>query len=119
VDDEARMNLRPGVLPFQWLRHAAEEGWITSPGPALDASQLQPASLDLRLGAVAYRMRSSFLPGREPVAQKLAALTMYDIPLAPAAVLERGHVYLIPLLEALALPPYLRGKTNPKSSTRH
>ena len=111
------MSLRPGVLPFQWLRRAAEEGWITSPGQALDASQLQPASLDLRLGAVAYRMRSSFLPGREPVAQKLAALTMYDIPLAPAAVLERGHVYLIPLLEALALPPYLRGKTNPKSST--
>jgi len=51
------------------------------------------------------------------VAQKLAALTMYDIPLVPAAVLERGHVYLIPLLEVLALPPYLRGKTNPKSST--
>ena len=111
------MSLRPGVLPFQWLRRAAEEGWITSPVQALAASQLQPASLDLRLGAVAYRMRSSFLPGREPVAHKLAALTMYDIPLAPAAVLERGHVYLIPLLEALALPPYLRGKTNPKSST--
>ena len=111
------MSLRPGVLPFQWLRHAAEEGWITAPVQALDASQLQPASLDLRLGAVAYRIRSSFLPGHEPVEQKLAALTMYDIPLAPAAVLERGHVYLIPLLEGLALPPYLRGKTNPKSST--
>ena len=111
------MSLRPGVLPFQWLRRATEEGWITSPVQTLDASQLQPASLDLRLGAVAYRMRSSFLPWHEPVAHKLAALTMYEIPLAPAAVLERGHVYLIPLLEALALPPYLRGKTNPKSST--
>ena len=111
------MSLRPGVLPFQWLRRATEEGWITCPGQALDAGQLQPASLDLRLGGVAYRIRSSFLPGHEPVAQKLAALTMYDIPLAPAAVLERGHVYLIPLLEVLALPPYLRGKTNPKSST--
>ena len=111
------MSLRPGVLPFQWLRHAADEGWITAPVQALDASQLQPASLDLRLGAVAYRIRRSFLPGHEPVEQKLASLTMYDIPLAPAAVLERGHVYLIPLLEGLALPPYLRGKTNPKSST--
>jgi len=65
------MSLRPGVLPFQWLRHAAEEGWITAPVQALDASQLQPASLDLRLGAVAYRIRSSFLPGHEPVEQPL------------------------------------------------
>src|SRR5262245_13166742 len=114
---EARMSLRPGVLPFQWLRRATVEGWITSPAQALAEQQLQPASLDLRLGDVAYRIRSSFLPGHETVEQKLAALTMYDLPLAPAAVLERGHVYLIPLLEALALPPYLRGKTNPKSST--
>lgn len=111
------MSLRPGVLPLQWLRRATAEGWIRSAAQAIEERQLQPASLDLRLGSVAYRIRSSFLPGQDPVEQKLAALTMYDIPLAPAAVLERGHVYLIPLLEALALPPYLRGKTNPKSST--
>ena len=111
------MSLRPGVLPFQWLSRATADGWIASPTQAVEERQLQPASLDLRLGAVAYRIRSSFLPGHEPVEHKLAALTMYDIPLAPAAVLERGHVYLIPLLEELALPPYLRGRTNPKSST--
>ncbi|MGE3540876.1 MAG: 2'-deoxycytidine 5'-triphosphate deaminase [Candidatus Tectimicrobiota bacterium] len=111
------MSLRPGVLPFQWLRRATEENWVYAPQQAVEPQQLQPASLDLRLGPVAYRIRSSFLPGREPVAQKLASLTMYDIPLTAAAVLERGHVYLIPLLEELALPPYLRGRTNPKSST--
>jgi dCTP deaminase len=78
---------------------------------------LQPASLDLRLGPVAYRIRSSFLPGRETVAEKLATLTMYEIPLEPSAILERGHVYLIPLLEELALPPSIHAKANPKSST--
>lgn len=111
------MNLRPGVLPFQRLAQATAQGWITAPLQGLETHQLQPASLDLRLGEVAYRIRSSFLPGHESVAQKLTALTMYEIPLTPAAVLERGHVYLIPLLEALDLPPYIRGRTNPKSST--
>src|SRR4029453_7828606 len=111
------MSLRPGVLPFQWLSRATADGWIASPTQAVEERQLQPASLDLRLGAVAYRIRSSFLPGREPVEHKLAALTMYDLPLAPAAVLERGHVYLIPLLEELALPSFIHAKANPKSST--
>jgi dCTP deaminase len=111
------MDLRPGVLPFQWLRRAVEAGWITSSERELEERQLQPASLDLRLGPVVYRIRSSFLPGHESVEKKLAALTMYEIPLAPTAVLERGHVYLIPLLEALALPPFLHAKANPKSST--
>ena len=111
------MSLRAGVLPYQWLRHAAREGWITAPLRALEDWQFQPASLDLRLGPRAYRVRSSFLPGHESVETKLAALTMYEIPLTPSAVLERGHVYLIPLLEELALPPYLRAKANPKSST--
>jgi len=78
---------------------------------------LQPASLDLRLGETAYRIRSSFLPGQESVAEKLAYLTMYELPLRPAAILERGHVYLIPLLEELALPDHLYAKANPKSST--
>ena len=78
---------------------------------------MQPASLDLRLGETAYRIRSSFLPGQERVAEKLAYLTMYELPLTPAAILERGHVYLIPLLEELALPDAIYAKANPKSST--
>lgn len=111
------MSLRAGVLPYQWLQRAVREGWVTSPQRELETWQFQPASLDLRLGPVAYRVRSSFLPGQEPVAAKLATLTMYEISLIPAAILERGHVYLIPLYEELALPPYLRAKANPKSST--
>lgn len=106
-----------GVLPFQWLHLAAREGWIRAPKRALEERQFQAASLDLRLGPVVYRMRSSFLPGYDTVAKKLESLIMYDIPLAPSAVLERGHVYLIPLLEALALPSHLHAKANPKSST--
>lgn len=111
------MNLRAGVLPFQWLRRAAYDGWIQSPSRDFEERQWQPSSLDLRLGPVAYRMRSSFLAGQETVEHKLSALLMYEIPLESAAVLERGHVYLIPLLETLALPPFLRAKANPKSST--
>jgi dCTP deaminase len=106
-----------GVLPFQWLHHAVREGWIRSPARPLEERQFQSASVDLRLGRVAYRMRSSFLPGQETVQKKLDVLTMYDIPLAPSAILERGHVYLIPLLEALQLPPDIHAKANPKSST--
>lgn len=106
-----------GVLPFQYLAHAAGKGWIRSPQHAIAQFQFQPASLDLRLGPVAYRIRSSFLSGHESVQTKLESLTLYDIPLSPSAVLERGHVYLIPLLEELSLPSHIRAKANPKSST--
>lgn len=106
-----------GVLPFQWLTFAAHEGWIRSPQQPLEKRQFQPASLDLRLGSTAYRIRSSFLSGYESVRTKLDSLTMYDMPLSPSAVLERGHVYLIPLIEELALPAHIRAKANPKSST--
>jgi dCTP deaminase len=106
-----------GVLPVQGLHRAAREGWIRSPQQDLEERQFQSASLDLRLGSVAYRMRSSFLPGQDTVQTKLNELTMYDIALAPAAVLERGHVYLIPLLEELSFPPHIHAKANPKSST--
>ncbi len=102
---------------MQWLHHAAHEGWLTAPTQPLDKRQFQPASLDLRLGPMAYRIRSSFLPGQGTVADKLTALTMYEIPLAPSAILERGHAYLIPLLEELALPPEIHAKADPKSST--
>jgi dCTP deaminase len=111
------MSQGTGVLPFQWLHRAVREGWIRSPHRSLDERQFQAASLDLRLGSVVYRMRSSFLPGDDAVEKKLGTLVMYDIPLAPSAVLERGHVYLMPLLEELALPSYIHAKANPKSST--
>jgi dCTP deaminase len=117
VTDTASLNHRTGVLPQQWLQYAAQAGWIRSPQQALESRQFQAASLDLRLGPMAYRVRSSFLPGQDTVEQKLTALTMYETPLAPAAILERGHVYLIPLLEELALPTFIHAKANPKSST--
>ncbi len=105
------------MLPIQWLHRAVCEGWITSSGKPLEERQFQPASLDLRLGPVAYRIRSSFLPGHETVAKKLESLTLYTLPLEPSTILERGHAYLIPLLEKLALPANLHAKANPKSST--
>ena len=111
------MSQETGVLPFQSLHHAVREGWIRSTQHAVEPQQFQPASLDLRLGSIAYRIRSSFLPGHENAQKKLDTLTMYDIPLAPSAVLERGHVYLIPLAEELCLPSHIHAKANPKSST--
>ena len=83
-----------------------------------DERQVQPASLDLRLGAVAYRVRASFLPGpAATVAEKLARFALHEIDLARGAVLETGCVYIVPLLEALALPRDVAASANPKSST--
>lgn len=104
-----------GVLPFQDLAKAAAAGWIAA--PSFDDSQLQPASVDLRLGEVAYRLRCSFLPDRgSTVAQKLDAFAIDEIALGEGALLERNAPYLIPLQEELSLPEHVRGKANPKSS---
>jgi len=113
-----------GILAYQQLRMAADCGWVTVIGHGtrstdiwtLTEAQFQPASLDLRLGPVAYRVMSSFLPGPRSVAEILEDMVMYQVPLESGAILERGHVYVIPLLESLALPPEYWGRTNPKSS---
>jgi dCTP deaminase len=84
----------------------------------LDHDQIQPASLDLRLGARAYRVRASFMPGRgHTVAEKLDRLKLHEIDLENGAVLETGCVYIVPLLEALNLPFDVSASANPKSST--
>ncbi|RCK99957.1 MAG: dCTP deaminase [Candidatus Tokpelaia sp. JSC189] len=84
----------------------------------LDNDQIQPASLDLRLGEKAYRVRASFMPGPNiRVADKLERLKLHEIDLRKGAVLEMGCVYIVPLLETLALPHDLSAVTNPKSST--
>ena len=107
----------PGILPAQAIRGLIETGRLTL-GLPLGTKQLQPASLDLRLGAVAYRIRASFLPGpHATVAMKLADLKLHEIDLTKAAVLETGCVYLVPLLESLDLPPKMSASANPKSST--
>ena len=80
--------------------------------------QIQPASLDLRLGKVAYRVRASFLPGpRTTVAERIAELKLHEIALTDGAVLETNCVYIVPLLESLALPDDIAAAANPKSST--
>ncbi len=86
--------------------------------PPLDIDQVQPASLDLRLGAKAYRVRASFLPGPSYLVQsKLDRLKLHEIDLADHAVMETGCVYIVPLQEALKLPSEISASTNPKSST--
>src|SRR5262249_21591272 len=80
--------------------------------------QIQPASLDLRLGAVAYRVRASFLPGPQTtVAGRCEELKLHEIALVDGAVLETGCVYIVPLIEGLRLPEAISAAANPKSST--
>ena len=97
----ARAN-RHGILPAQEIRALVASGQILSAVP-LGPTQIQPASLDLRLGAVAYRVRASFLPGPgSDVATKLTELSLHQIDLTHGAVLETGCVYVVPLLETQA-----------------
>ena len=106
-----------GILPAQAIRHLIAAGQIKCAMP-VGEGQIQPASLDLRLGDVAYRVRASFLPGPgADVASKLADLSLHTIDLTHGAVLETGCVYVVPLLESLALPQHVAAAANPKSST--
>jgi len=112
----AKESGNPGVLPRQQIRRAVKSRIITA-DQTIDESQLQPSSVDLRLGGKAYRVRSSFLPHKKKVEEMLQELLMYDFELTDGAILEKGNVYLIPLMESLELPRDIRGRTNPKSST--
>lgn len=106
-----------GVLPAQALRRLIENGVITADRPILP-EQIQPASLDLRLGDVAYRVRASFLAGQgRSVAERIAEFEMHRMDLRQGAVLEKGCVYVIPLMERLALPEGITAVANAKSST--
>jgi len=106
-----------GILPSQAIESLIADGAVALAEPILE-KQLQPASLDLRLGPMAYRVRASFLPGRgEKVTGKLDQLQMHAISLSQGAVLETGCVYVAPLLESLDLADDLSAATNPKSST--
>jgi len=106
-----------GILPCQAISALWRDGEITAAQPLLDG-QIQPSSLDLRLGKVAYRVRASFLPGPgQNMAQKIERFTMHKVDLTQGAVLERGCVYIVPLLERLSLSQRLSAIANPKSST--
>ena len=106
-----------GILPVQELSACFEKGFISSE-TELAKGQIQPASLDLRLGKRAWRIQASFLPGiSQTVQDKIEKFSMYALDLSDGAVLETGCVYIVELQERLALPPSLSGMANPKSST--
>jgi len=106
-----------GIFSARMIAELARSGAIAS-DKRFDSDQIQPASLDLRLGNRALRVRSSFLPGPDrTVAERMRNLTLHEIDLTGGAVLERGCVYIVPLLESLALPKDVAAAANPKSST--
>ena len=109
--------MNSGVLPSQDLRRLIDAGAIAASPPVVE-DQVQPASLDLRLGPVAYRVRASFLTGKgRRVADRLDEFTMHRVNLADGAVLEKNCVYVIPLAERLHLPEGVTAVANAKSST--
>jgi len=106
-----------GVLPAQEIETLIAQGGLSGV-PAITPAQIQPASLDLRLGTVAYRVRASFLAGEgQTVEQRLSEFEMHRIDLSNGAVLEKGCVYVVPLMESLALTDGLTAVANAKSST--
>ncbi|WBU65256.1 2'-deoxycytidine 5'-triphosphate deaminase [Paracoccus aerodenitrificans] len=106
-----------GVLPDSEIRSLIANGAISAQPPITDA-QIQPASLDLRLGNRAWRLRASFLPGSDNrVQDRLSDFEMHQMDLSNGAVLEKGCVYLVPLAERLSLPKGLSAVANAKSST--
>jgi dCTP deaminase len=112
-----------GILPYQHITRLIHTGVISAP-VTIEDRQIQPASLDLRLGKKAYRLISSFLPELSAISSRLdvmdfyqSDLVMYEMDLTEGAILEKGHVYLVPLLESLKLPGTLRARANPKSTT--
>jgi dCTP deaminase len=108
----------PGVLPDWLLEQAVGAGWIDAGAGGMATGQLQPASVDLRLGRRALRVRCSFLPHDDTVEDKVKSYVFDELDLTgDGAVLERNRPYLIPLEESVALPPFLQGRANPKSST--
>ena len=107
-----------GVLPDHLLEKAITEGIITGVDDVPPSANIQPASLDLRLGDVAHRIQCSFLPGERKVEDRLKELTTNTLSLkGQGEVLEVGLPYIIPLLERVRLPQTMRARANPKSST--
>jgi dCTP deaminase len=108
-----------GVLPNHHIEKAISTGVISALGDEIPVTNIQPASLDLRLGDVAHRIQCSFLPGSHSVEGRLRELSRYTVDLTgdDGGVLEAGLPYVIPLMERLRLPQEMRARANPKSST--
>ena len=106
-----------GILPSQVIKELVRSREIQAAAEITDR-QIQPASMDLRLAATAYRIRASFLPGENAtVEQKIDQFGMHEIDLSNGAVLEKGCVYIVRLIEVLKLSSRISGVANPKSST--
>ncbi len=113
----SEQQIESGILAVQHLEEAILDGALIADRP-IEPSQLQPASLDLRLGLEAWRVQASFLPGQHmTVLDKLKKFGMHKIDLRDGAVLERGCVYIVKLQESLRLPADVSAMANPKSST--
>src|SRR5580698_7516236 len=106
-----------GILPSQEISNLIARGNISA-SPAIHPDHIQPASLDLRLGDMAHRVRASFLPGpNSTVEAKIKELRMTRVDLTAAPVFENACVYIVPLVEELSLPDNISGRANPKSTT--
>jgi len=106
-----------GILPSQKIRELVENKYVEA-SSKIEENQIQPSSVDLRLGPIAYRVQSSFLPGpTSTVENKIKDLIMTEIDLRRPTVFEKGCVYIVPLMERLHLPNGISAKANPKSST--
>ncbi|HEV2732763.1 MAG TPA: 2'-deoxycytidine 5'-triphosphate deaminase [Terriglobales bacterium] len=110
--------LATGILPSQIIRSYifGDTRRIISPAP-IDDSQIQPASIDLRLGHEAFQVSASFLPGHATIGKKINDLLIRKIRLDDSAVFEPRSVFIVPLIESLRLPSDVSGRANPKSTT--
>ena len=105
-----------GVLPSQRIQDLVEHGAVMA--DAIEDVQIQPASLDLRLGRTAYQVRASILPGpNTTVLEAAREVLVQELDLSDSQVLQKGAVYLIPAQESLKLPRGISAKANPKSTT--
>ncbi|HWF65256.1 MAG TPA: 2'-deoxycytidine 5'-triphosphate deaminase [Rhizomicrobium sp.] len=117
-DDGGYGRFSTGILPSHVLKRLIAQRRELSAAEPITPAQIQPASIDLRLGAKAWRVRASFLPGSHAtVEEKLASVFMHEVDLTHGAVLETGCVYIVPLLERTEFSARISGITNPKSST--
>ncbi len=108
---------RTGIWPAQTIRAACTAGVLYAEED-IGKNQIQPASIDLRLGGAAYEVPASFLPGQSStVSERLEEFAIRTIDLEDGAVLEVDKIYIVPLQEHLRLKKRMSGTANPKSST--
>lgn len=115
IDNEIISHIEKGILGYQHFKRFVKKKIISSKEP-VEGWQFQPNTLDLRLGSIAYRVKSSFFSINDKVGDKIKELLMYEMDIEKGAILEKGSVYIIPLQECLDLPKYIHGKANAKSS---